>query len=58
MLAARCAVRGLDISRGTLSKIEAQLRYVTDTELETLAEVLGVGVTNLFPQKSAKAKRS
>ena len=29
-MAARCGVLGWDLSRGTLSKIEAQLRCVTD----------------------------
>ena len=32
-LAARCQLHGLDISRGTLSQIEARLRRVTDSEL-------------------------
>ncbi len=48
MLAARCAVRGLDISRATLSKIEAQLRCVVDWELWAISRALGVGVETLF----------
>jgi transcriptional regulator with XRE-family HTH domain len=36
-LAAQCQLHGLDISRGTLSQIEARLRCVTDDELLALA---------------------
>jgi len=49
MLAARCEVLGLDMSRGTLSKIEAQLRCVTDAELQTLAKALKVPIQKLYP---------
>lgn len=56
MLAARCGVRGLDISRGTLSKIEAQLRCVTDSELQVLAEALQVTIDSLFPPKRNRRK--
>jgi transcriptional regulator with XRE-family HTH domain len=51
LFAARCSVLGLELSRGTLSKIEAQLRCVTDAELEILAEALKTDVTALFPRK-------
>ena len=50
-LAARCGVLGWDLSRGTLSKIEAQLRCVTDTELRVLADDLKVGLDDLYPPK-------
>ena len=49
MLAARCNVAGCDISRGTLAKIEAQIRGVSDTELFVLASVLRVRMEDLFP---------
>jgi len=49
MLAARCARHGWNISRGTLSKIEAQLRCVTDSELVVLARALGVTIDKLYP---------
>lgn len=49
MLAARCARYGWDISRGTLSKIEAQVRCVIDSELVILADALGVKLDQLFP---------
>ena len=54
MLAARCSVRGLELSRGTLSKIEAQLRCVVDSELLALAGVLGVRLEELFPKSSQR----
>jgi transcriptional regulator with XRE-family HTH domain len=50
-LAARCGVLGWDLSRGTLSKIEAQLRCVTDAELEILARALKVQIPDLYPKK-------
>lgn len=56
MLAARCAVCGLDISRGTLSKIEAQLRCVTDAELVVLAKALRVKLDTIFPSSSRPVK--
>ena len=52
-LAARCGVLGWDLSRGTLSKIEAQLRCVTDSELEILAKALKVEIVALYPSKRA-----
>jgi len=56
MFAARCTVLGLDLSRATLSKIEAQLRCVTDTELVVLAEALKVDVTALLPLKKVRGR--
>lgn len=49
MLSARCEVLGWNLSRGTLSKIEARLRCVTDEELLILAKALNVPVQNLYP---------
>lgn len=48
-LAARCMVAGCDLSRGTLAKIEAQIRGVSEVELFTLALVLRVSMEELFP---------
>ena len=48
MLAARCTVMGFEVSRGTLAKIEAELRCVTDKELVILAKALKVGIAELF----------
>jgi len=41
-LAAKLEINGWEISRGTLSKIEAGIRQVTDFELLALANVLKV----------------
>jgi DNA-binding XRE family transcriptional regulator len=49
LFAARCSVLGLQLSRATLSKIEAQLRCVSDSELMLLAEALRVNVSALLP---------
>lgn len=61
-LVTRCQLQGFDISRGTLSQIEAQLRCVTDDELLALARILKVTTDSLFPvekgpKKSAISKR-
>jgi transcriptional regulator with XRE-family HTH domain len=56
LFAARCSVLGLELSRGTLSKIEAQLRCVTDVELVALAEALRVEVAVLLPPKRARTR--
>jgi len=54
MFAARCSIFGWDLSRGTLSKIEAQLRCVTDTELLILTKALKVDVNTLLPPKRTR----
>lgn len=51
MLSARCETSGLTMSRETLSKIEAQVRCLTDIELLTIATVLRVKVKELFPER-------
>jgi transcriptional regulator with XRE-family HTH domain len=56
--AAHCQLSGLDISRGTLSQIEAQLRCVIDDELFALARVLKVSTDSLFPAQSKKPKKA
>lgn len=47
-LVARCNLLGWDISRGTLAKIEARVRRVTDQEVLLLARALKVSVERLF----------
>jgi len=49
-LSAKCQRVGLDISRGTLAKIEAGIRGVLDQEALLLAQALGVGISDLFPK--------
>jgi len=53
MLAARCAVAGWDVSRGTLAKVEAGIRCVTDLEGATLALALRVPLASLYPEPLA-----
>ena len=48
MLAAKCSVLGLELTRATLSKIEARLRCVTDAEFVVLAKALKVEMKELF----------
>lgn len=48
-LAARCTRLGWDISRGTLAKVEAQVRCVSDSEMLVLARALKVAVDALYP---------
>lgn len=49
-LAARCQRLGLDITRGTLAKIESRVRSVSDHEIPFIARSLAVPVADLFPQ--------
>jgi Helix-turn-helix. len=43
-LLARLAVRGIDLEKTTISKIEAKTRPVTDIELVAFADALGVRI--------------
>ena len=36
--------RGVDLNASGLSKLEGQLRFVTDTELVALSDILGVSI--------------
>lgn len=51
MLSARCARVGWDIGENTISKIEAQVRCVTDGELVFLARALKTKEQELFPSR-------
>ena len=53
VLTAKCNVFGWDISRGTLAKVEAGVRRVTDAELYVLAGCLNVEIASLYPSKKA-----
>jgi len=55
--ASKCQLHGLDISRGPVSQIEAQIRCVSDSELFLLASVLGVTTDSLYPSGFKKVKR-
>lgn len=43
-LLARLAVRGIELEKTTISKIEARTRPVTDIELVAISDALGVSV--------------
>lgn len=47
-LVARCNLLGWDISRGTLAKIESQVRCITDIEVAKLASALKIDIQTLF----------
>jgi transcriptional regulator with XRE-family HTH domain len=51
---ARCGVQGWHLSRGTLAKIEAQVRCVTDAELAILARALRRPIEQLYPADRAE----
>ncbi len=43
-LLTKLQIKGVDINASGLSKLEGQLRYVTDVELVALSEALGVSI--------------
>jgi transcriptional regulator with XRE-family HTH domain len=46
--AAKCNLINWEISRGTLAKIESNVRRITDIEVQNLALALEVEVSELF----------
>jgi len=50
-LAAKCQLLGLDLTRGTLAKIESGVRAVSDHEIPFFAKALGVSIESLFPKR-------
>lgn len=50
-VAARCQVRGLDLTRGTIAKIESRVRAVSDHEIPYLAVALETEISALFPKR-------
>jgi transcriptional regulator with XRE-family HTH domain len=53
VLAQKLQRQGWSIGKGSIGKLEAQLRRVPDCELMFLARVLGVSVSELFPKGAA-----
>ena len=51
-LAARLAVRGLDLDRPTVTRIENGKRFLRDYEIKVIARVLRVSVAWLFGEES------
>lgn len=53
-LLAQLQVRGVDMNASGLSKLEGQIRYVTDIELVALSEILEVSVDYLLGLESRR----
>lgn len=51
-LTARIQVKGIDIDRTMLSKIETNSREVYDFEVKAIAEALDVSINDLFIDKT------
>ncbi len=51
-LLAKLQTAGIDMSPSGLSKLEGQIRSVTDNELAALADILGVSVDWLLGRKT------
>jgi len=56
-LTAKLNIHGWDISRGTLAKIEAQVRCVSDYEIEKLAAGLKIDAPELLRLAIAKGAK-
>jgi len=56
-LAAKLNLNGWDLSRGTVSKIEAQLRCVTDYEILKLAAAIGIDPPELLRRAAKREKQ-
>ena len=50
-LAAQLQVNGINMNASSLSKLEGQIRYVTDYELNALADILSVSVDWLIGRR-------
>lgn len=54
-LASVCQLRGWDVSRGVIARIEGGVRWVADFELLDLAAALEVPIPDLYPQNKRAA---
>ncbi|MBI3877535.1 MAG: helix-turn-helix transcriptional regulator [Verrucomicrobia bacterium] len=57
-LAAHCQSHGLNLTRGTLAKIEARVRFIKADELFILAKILNVPLERFFPSDFACGKKN
>jgi transcriptional regulator with XRE-family HTH domain len=57
-VAAKCQIRGFDLTRGTLAKIESQVRAVSDHEIPFLALGVDAKIADLFPPTPKNLKRT
>ena len=51
-LLAQLQIRGIDLNASGLSKLEGQIRFVTDVELVALADILEVSVDYLLGREN------
>lgn len=49
-MVAHCHLKGFNISRGTLAKIEVRKRGISDIEVKKLAEILGVSADEILEE--------
>ena len=56
-LTIECARLGFSLARGTLAKIESQIRGVSDIELFVIAAALKVPVADMYPKTLKKDLR-
>ena len=54
-LAAVCQLKGWDVSRGVIARIEGGVRWVADFEVLKLASALSVSVPELYPKRNRAA---
>lgn len=58
MLVAKCNIIGSTLTRGTLAKIEAQIRGASDVDMFALSRALKVRMEDLYPKDfAAQLKR-
>ena len=57
-LSAKCQLHGLDVTRGTIAKIEAQIRCVADFEVVKLSQILGVTEHQLLHDGRVESRKS
>lgn len=53
-LAVACQLKGWDVSRGVIARIEGGVRWMADFELLKLAAALGVSVQELYPRNAQR----
>lgn len=56
-LVAKLNIRGWDVSRDIIARIEGQVRWVADFEISKLAAGLGIEATELLRQALAKEQQ-
>ncbi len=55
-LAVALQVRGLDVDKNAIQRMEARKRFVTDIELVYICDVLGVNCDNLLDREAIRTQ--